>query len=157
MMELCGIVSRESILTSWPVTLTGDSSRRAAAAKVQSVSCANGCENGMSKVREREGSKIKAPVQVFAAKVVTISVRLFDVWLRAHDGGLTVQLLHQYTIFNLWIWWSIPHINSTGFHFLCTPPISQVQRPCSQILQIPFRVSIQVAGHRVQWVKIREM
>lgn len=42
------------------------------------------------------------------------------------------------------------------FHFLCTPPISQVQRPCSQILQIPLRVSIRVAGRRVQRVKIRE-
>lgn len=73
MMERCGVVSRESILTSWPVTLTGDSSRRAAAAEVQSV----GCANGMSKVGERGGSKIRTPVQVFAAKVGTISPRWF--------------------------------------------------------------------------------
>lgn len=77
MMELCGAVSRESILTSWPVTLTGDSRRRrAAAAEVQSVGCANGCENGMSKIREG-GLIIRTPVQVFAAKVAPISPRRF--------------------------------------------------------------------------------
>lgn len=79
----------------------------AAVAEVQSVGCTNGCER--EKVREREGdkvgSKMKTRVRALAAK------KCEDFCFTAclvdddddDDEGLTVQLLHQGPISNLWM------------------------------------------------------